>query len=88
MGGAKNISYKQLVIDLLVVKLQLHVLLTKLFKCLFKSFALLYAENPLLNTDYYKRLLVTGTTVIFSANNNNNNSIYFEKSPDTAHANN
>ena len=62
VGGVKTISYKQLVVDLLAVKLQLRVLLTKLSDvCLNVS--------PLLKSDYWKPLLVTGATVIFTANN-------------------
>ena len=45
MGGVKTISYKQLVIDLLAVKLQLRVLLTKLSDVCLNVL-------PLLKTDY------------------------------------
>ena len=68
MGGVKTISYKQLVIDLLAVKLQLRVLLTKLSD-VYLNVSPCCMKNPLLKTDYWKPLLVTGATVIFTANN-------------------
>ena len=50
MDGAKTISYKQLFIDL--HEITAARVTNKTLWCLFESFALLYAENPLLNTDY------------------------------------
>ena len=57
MGGVKTISYKQLVIELLAVKLLLHMLLTKLSDvylnvspcCMKKSIA----EDYLLETETF-----------------------------------
>ena len=70
VGGAKTICYKQLVIDLSAVKLQLRVLLTKLSDAYFKVSPCFMKKNPLLNKDFWKLLLVTGAlTVVFTASN-------------------